>query len=993
VTVAGQNVTVTQSYCTVSFNPVSDSATASGKSGSIAVSAPSGCPWNGASDSSWLTVNSGSGTGSGTISYTVAANGSSSGRTGTITAPEASFVANQAGTAAAVGPTLTSPANQSTIKLPEIFSWSGGGPSYVLQIAANSSFSPVTLQYTTSSQSIIVPDSGTLPLQTPVYWRVGTAAGIGGNLVFSAVRQFQVGSGQPPLPAAPTRIAPSDGQTTSGSSATFSWQAQTGATRYRLVIATDQTFSKAVETPDLTETQFTWPLPAGTYVVYWKVRGGNSTGLGEYSTAGSFPVANSSVLSSAVIDSPPEGTSVDQGVRLTISARFTGTYGGTVSGYWLIDGARTDFSFVRRYPEQNTVTILAPTDRAGAHSVEVIVERPVQVRSTPRNYTVRGVFSTATRLRVWSESNAVPADAIMGITKIFAEVVDGQGRVVPENGRTVQFEFVGASFDAFLSGTSATVTAGRASTTLIPPIQPALLTIRATASGLDGATVSISVGAAAMKSVALQYLDSLQALTLPRIVSDSRIFASPVFYRVSNLRQRVEALDASNPAQFPMLVRLMLVGKVLYHFYGVGAPAVPSDNGPWRVGASQMAKDLAIGAVSTAATIWSLVEFGKHLQLAKKAGGPQTEKVLEDLTKSIFAAQSTIANQLLDTVTQWGDPDLGLTLRLAIDSLKDAIEVGLTGENPTAVVETVLKTFAEQFAESSIAAYYVNNTQSVLDAANSAALSSSSSPSDPGVVISSVNTSIQMASERTASADIKSQAYHEVGENFSDIGDLVGSAGALAKVTGIGAIITYGIELTAKAYALWGQFVAVREPYREIGRLRDEARSVVPLLFPGFAATATATKRTNDPARGALAPRAAVASDALSASADLILRYSAQAQRAVAAVSSGNQNELTGAVTELSATYVQLADQITLVMATLRCYAPQSIYNSKTFAEEYQATAESAQSLALLQVDLLTTLSAIVVGQPGSTLREAVSPKTAALLAMAARFQHSAAGA
>jgi hypothetical protein len=48
------------------------------------VLAPPGCTWNASSDSGWLSVNGASGTGPGTVNYTVASNNVNNSRTGVI---------------------------------------------------------------------------------------------------------------------------------------------------------------------------------------------------------------------------------------------------------------------------------------------------------------------------------------------------------------------------------------------------------------------------------------------------------------------------------------------------------------------------------------------------------------------------------------------------------------------------------------------------------------------------------------------------------------------------------------------------------------------------------------------------------------------------------------------------------------------------------------------------------------------------------------------
>jgi hypothetical protein len=74
IAVAGHRFTVTQSPgCSFSVSPASYHAGPAGGPGSIAVTAGAGCPWNAASESDWITVTGGSsGSGNGTVGFTVA---------------------------------------------------------------------------------------------------------------------------------------------------------------------------------------------------------------------------------------------------------------------------------------------------------------------------------------------------------------------------------------------------------------------------------------------------------------------------------------------------------------------------------------------------------------------------------------------------------------------------------------------------------------------------------------------------------------------------------------------------------------------------------------------------------------------------------------------------------------------------------------------------------------------------------------------------------
>jgi uncharacterized protein (TIGR03437 family) len=88
--------------CTYSLSPSSASPGATQATGSITVTAGTGCAWTATSNAtSWITITAGaSGSGNGTVSYTVAANTGTTSRTGTITVGGQTFTVNQAAAAA-----------------------------------------------------------------------------------------------------------------------------------------------------------------------------------------------------------------------------------------------------------------------------------------------------------------------------------------------------------------------------------------------------------------------------------------------------------------------------------------------------------------------------------------------------------------------------------------------------------------------------------------------------------------------------------------------------------------------------------------------------------------------------------------------------------------------------------------------------------------------------------------------------------------------------
>lgn len=83
--------------CDYILSPTSKTFTQSGGQGTIVVDAAAGCEWTATGDSSWITIDAGSsGTGSGTVEYTVDGNTSTNERIGTITIADKTFTVTQA---------------------------------------------------------------------------------------------------------------------------------------------------------------------------------------------------------------------------------------------------------------------------------------------------------------------------------------------------------------------------------------------------------------------------------------------------------------------------------------------------------------------------------------------------------------------------------------------------------------------------------------------------------------------------------------------------------------------------------------------------------------------------------------------------------------------------------------------------------------------------------------------------------------------------------
>lgn len=106
LTIAGQTFTITQAAnasCTYALTPTNCSFDQSGGSGNVNVTAAAGCTWTASSNAAWISLQTGSesGTGNGSFGYAGAVNTSSAARSGTITVGGQTFTSTQSGAGAA----------------------------------------------------------------------------------------------------------------------------------------------------------------------------------------------------------------------------------------------------------------------------------------------------------------------------------------------------------------------------------------------------------------------------------------------------------------------------------------------------------------------------------------------------------------------------------------------------------------------------------------------------------------------------------------------------------------------------------------------------------------------------------------------------------------------------------------------------------------------------------------------------------------------------
>jgi hypothetical protein len=145
LTIGGKTFTVNQAggACTYSLSPSGQSFTAAGGTGTLTVSAPSGCSWNASSQAGWIAIQSGStGTGNGTTTYTVASCSGDSSRTGTLTVAGALLTVTQLGVSQyslSVNKTGTGSGSVSTVPASTVFS-QGTGVTLTASPDSNSTF-------------------------------------------------------------------------------------------------------------------------------------------------------------------------------------------------------------------------------------------------------------------------------------------------------------------------------------------------------------------------------------------------------------------------------------------------------------------------------------------------------------------------------------------------------------------------------------------------------------------------------------------------------------------------------------------------------------------------------------------------------------------------------------------------------------------------------------------------------------------------------------
>ena len=140
ISIGSQTLTVNQdaSVCSFTLGAASQSFAAAGGTGGVSVTSPAGCGWSAVSNDAFITITSGaSGSGSGTVGYSVSANSVAALRMGTISIAGNTFTVLQAGTGGTSCSFFISPTSQS-------FAFSGGAGSVSVTALAGCNWTAVS---------------------------------------------------------------------------------------------------------------------------------------------------------------------------------------------------------------------------------------------------------------------------------------------------------------------------------------------------------------------------------------------------------------------------------------------------------------------------------------------------------------------------------------------------------------------------------------------------------------------------------------------------------------------------------------------------------------------------------------------------------------------------------------------------------------------------------------------------------------------------------
>lgn len=210
-------------------------------------------------------------------------------------------------------PTLVSPADLETgISRKPTLIWRNTERAYYynLQVSNDSSFMVTTVNYTRLiDTTATLRQEDSLKTFTKYYWRV-RARGAAEYGEWSAVHRFVTSAHLNMLPPEAVLVSPANGATNINVSMFLTWRKMERTDMFHLKISQDSNFISAVLDTQTTDTSVALRNLSFNKKYYWKVRGGNNYGLGNWSMSWSFSTVNEPIMT----PSTPELLQPDKGL-------------------------------------------------------------------------------------------------------------------------------------------------------------------------------------------------------------------------------------------------------------------------------------------------------------------------------------------------------------------------------------------------------------------------------------------------------------------------------------------------------------------------------------------------------------------------------------------------------------------------------------------------------------------------------------------------------
>jgi hypothetical protein len=226
---------------------------------------------------------------------------------------------------------LASPPDKATgISSNPTLSWSSvkGAASYHLQVSLSSSFSTTGIDQSGLTNTTF--SASGLRADTIYYWRV-EAVDPGGSGGWSSTWSFRTLSS---TPSTPTLSSPPNNATSQATTLTLTWAAATGATSYYLQVATNSSFASGLAVVDsaLTSTSKQLTALAENTAYYWRVRGRNTGGYGQWSSTYAFTTIGTKTVTSTPVAFPSNPTASTDYRLVTFPTTASPRFGDLLTG-------------------------------------------------------------------------------------------------------------------------------------------------------------------------------------------------------------------------------------------------------------------------------------------------------------------------------------------------------------------------------------------------------------------------------------------------------------------------------------------------------------------------------------------------------------------------------------------------------------------------------------------------------------------------------------